>query len=180
MLKQRPAFHANRINQSCHTLFMLAQLVHTTQPLLASVDWSHSRGEGKWTNLELLGHLIDSAANNHQRFVRALAQPELHWPGYDQTAHVQVQNYAHADPTLLIQLWSTYNLFLAHLIDQIPPHKKQTPCTIDGAPAMSLEHLVLDYIAHLEHHLKQLLPTQTINYSGMPWPPADPNRQWPV
>jgi DinB superfamily len=162
----------------------LLQLVAQAEDSFASFEnWSASRGEGKWTRLQLLGHLIDSAANNHQRFVRALAQPRLDWPGYDQIAHVAVQNYAGADPAISVALWAAYNRHLAHVIGQIAPAgKESTPCAIDGAPAMTLTDLVLDYVAHLEHHLKQLLEGRElkITYSGMPWPPADPNRQWPV
>jgi hypothetical protein len=142
--------------------------------------WCASCGEGKWTPLQLLGHLIDSAANNHQRFVRALAQPRLDWPGYDQVAHVAVQRYAGADPAVCVALWSAYNRHISHVMRQITPAKAATPCAIDGAPEMTLSDLALDYVAHLEHHLKQLLPDQVISYSGMPWPPADPKRQWPV
>jgi hypothetical protein len=43
---------------------------------------------GGWSRKEILGHLIDSASNNHQRFVRAQLQDELRWPGYDQTGCV--------------------------------------------------------------------------------------------
>lgn len=78
--------------------------------------WHVSRGEGKWTPLQVLGHLIDSAANNHQRFVRALAQPRLDWPGYDQMAHVAVQGYKGADPAVCIALWTAYNRHLSHVI----------------------------------------------------------------
>lgn len=161
----------------------LLALVAQAEPAFASFDatkWNLSRGEGKWTRRQLLGHLIDSAANNHQRFVRALAQNTLEWPGYDQIAHVAVQNYAAAEPALLLSLWAFYNRFLGHVMGQISPAKASTLCAIDGAPAMSLADLALDYVAHLEHHLKQLLEGQSIKYSGMPWPPADPNRQWPV
>ena len=78
----------------------LLSLVSQAEPAFSSFDatkWNASRGEGKWTRLQLLGHLIDSAANNHQRFVRALAEKSLEWPGYDQIAHVICQNYAMAD-----------------------------------------------------------------------------------
>lgn len=143
-------------------------------------DWLASRGEGKWTSLQLLGHLIDSAANNHQRFVRAMLQTSLDWPGYEQMGHVVVQNYASADPKQLIIFWAAYNRHIVHVIQEIPADKASTPCAIDGAPAMTLTNLVADYIAHLEHHLKQLLPGRELSYSGMPWPPADPARQWPV
>ena len=161
----------------------LLALVLEAESALSSFDaakWNASRGEGKWTRLQLLGHLIDSAANNHQRFVRALCQNSLEWPGYDQVAHVTVQNYGIADYRLLLSLWSAYNRFLSHVMRQISQAKGATLCSIDGAPAMSLADLALDYVAHLEHHLKQLLEGQSIRYSGMPWPPADPNRQWPV
>jgi len=162
-----------------HLLHLIAQ----SQPILASFDsthWHASRGEGKWTALQLLGHLIDSAANNHQRFVRALAQPRLDWPGYDQMAHVAVQNYAHADPAICLTLFAAYNQHISHVIRQITAAKTSTLCTIDSAPAMTLSELALDYVAHLEHHLRQLTPGHPISYSGMPWPPSDPNRQWPV
>jgi hypothetical protein len=45
---------------------------------------------------------------------------------------------------------------------------------------MSLSDLVLDYVAHLEHHLRQLFAGRAFSYSGMSWPPADTNRQWPT
>jgi hypothetical protein len=143
-------------------------------------QWLGSRGDGKWTRLEILGHLIDSAANNHQRFVRALAHPSLTWPGYDQVAHVAVQRYQSASPSVCVALWSAYNLHLSHVIQDIGYEKSNTICSIDQAPAMTLSDLVLDYVAHLEHHLKQLIDPPSLEYSGMPWPPADPNRQWPV
>jgi hypothetical protein len=79
-----------------------------------------------------------------------------------------------------LALWSAYYRHLSHLIKQIGPAKASTLCATDAAPAMTLADLVLDYIAHLEHHLRQLLAGQDISYSGMPWPPADPNCQWPV
>jgi hypothetical protein len=157
----------------------LIHLVEQAEPALATFSpghWQASRGAGKWTLIELLGHLIDSAANNHQRFVRALAQPSLDFPGYDQTAHVSVQHYAAANPAQLITLWASLNLHIAHVITYIPADKTETPCTIGNDPAMSLANLVLDYIAHLEHHLKQLLPAHPLQLSGMPWPPANPNR----
>lgn len=161
----------------------LLRLIQQAEAVLAHADpadWTSARGEGKWTRLELLGHLIDSAANNHQRFVRALAQPRLDWPGYDQVAHVEVQAYRTADPAVCLALWAAYNRHLSHVLRQIGPQTADVLCVIDGAPAMSLADLALDYVAHLEHHLKQLLEGHAVAYSGMPWPPADANRQWPV
>lgn len=161
----------------------LLRLVAQSEPVFASFDgnrWQASRGDGKWTPLQLVGHLIDSAANNHQRFVRAMAQTRLEWPGYEQVAHVSVQDYAGADPGVCVALWAAYNQHLSHVIRQIAPAKALTLCAIGGAPEMTLADLVLDYVAHLEHHLRQLMEDRSISYSGMPWPPAGANRQWPV
>ena len=37
-----------------------------------------------WSPKEELGHLVDSAANNHQRIVRGQSEDKLAMPGYDQ------------------------------------------------------------------------------------------------
>ena len=47
----------------------------------------------KWSKKELLGHLIDSAANNHQRFVRA--QFEVPVVYYNQDLWVNLQQFQH-------------------------------------------------------------------------------------
>jgi len=59
-----------------------AQILDQVAPRLRAItNWTEPFGPDKWTRIELLGHLLDSAANNHQRFVRALSQGELEWPG---------------------------------------------------------------------------------------------------
>ncbi len=119
-------------------------------------DWTRTRTEGAWTRLEILGHLIDSAANNHQRFVRAMAEGHLVWPGYDQEAMVRVQQFGNANPALLISLWESFNLYLARLMGIIPDARKGALCAIGGAEAVTLEFLVTDYVAHMQHHLRQI------------------------
>jgi hypothetical protein len=119
-------------------------------------DWTRTRREGGWTRLEILGHLIDSAANNHQRFVRAMAFGDLVWPGYDQEAMVQVQQFGRANPPLLIGLWESFNHYLAWLIAIIPGERLGAMCAIGGAGAVTLEFLVTDYVAHMQHHLRQI------------------------
>ena len=161
----------------------LPTLITAAEVWLAILDenrWRASRGEGKWTRIEVLGHLIDSAANNHQRFVRALTQPRLDWPGYDQNAHVAVQRYADEDPALCLALWSALNRHICHVLREITPSKAATPCLIGGTPEVTLGFLVLDYVAHLEHHLKHILDEREIGHSGTARPPLDPNREWPV
>lgn len=124
---------------------------------LGEGEWTRSRGEGAWTRLEILGHLIDSAANNHQRFVRAMAQGELAWPGYDQEAMVRVQQFGSADPRMLIALWESFNLYLARLMAVVPESRLGARCVIGGAEAVTLEFLMGDYVDHLRHHLRQIV-----------------------
>src|SRR4030095_2595683 len=48
--------------------------------LLQETEVSLKPAPGKWSKKEILGHLIDSATNNHQRFVRTQMTEELIFP----------------------------------------------------------------------------------------------------
>ncbi len=111
---------------------------------------------GGWSRKQVLGHLIDSASNNHQRFVRALLQDELHWPAYDQKGCVRVQRYQDASWTNMVELWTSFNLLLAHVLAHVPEPKRKTQCRIGDGPAMTLEELAEDYLRHMQHHLEQI------------------------
>ncbi len=109
-----------------------------------------------WSRKQVLGHLIDSASNNHQRFVRALLQDELTWPGYDQGGCVRAQRYQEARWEDLVDLWTSYNRFLAHVLAGVPESKLATVCHIGDSAPVTLEELAIDYLRHMEHHLEQI------------------------
>jgi DinB superfamily len=111
---------------------------------------------GGWSRKQLLGHLIDSASNNHQRFVRAALQPSLDFPPYDQNGNVLLQAPEAADWKLLVSLWSAYNRYLAHIIARLPTAKLQTVCRIGPGEPVTLDFLASDYLTHLLHHLNQI------------------------
>lgn len=111
---------------------------------------------GGWSRKQVLGHLIDSASNNHQRFVRAALQTSLDFPGYDQSGNVRVQAIQEADWALLVDLWAAYNRYLAHVIARLPGSKLETICRIGSGEAVTLGFLVEDYLTHLVHHLGQI------------------------
>ncbi len=116
------------------------------------------RSAGKWSRKETLGHLIDSAANNHQRFIRCLLEGGLVFPGYLQTEWVAKQAYAEESWDLLVGLWSVFNRHLAHVLSLVPREKLAAQCRIgDGSP-VTLGFLIDDYIRHVKHHLEQILP----------------------
>jgi hypothetical protein len=110
----------------------------------------------KWAPKEVLGHLIDSAANNHQRFVRAQQLDALTIAGYDQNHWVRSQGYIAADWPHLVALWTHLNLHIADVITRIPPAKYSVPVTVGGDAPVTLEFVVVDYLRHLKHHMAQI------------------------
>ena len=109
-----------------------------------------------WSPKEVLGHLIDSAANNHQRFVRAQETDALTLPGYEQNHWVRVQGYNDADWAHLVTLWTHVNLHLADVIARVPEDRYAVPCTIGDSEPVTLEFVIVDYLRHLKHHMAQI------------------------
>jgi hypothetical protein len=127
------------------------------------------RGPGTWSRKEILGHLLDSALNNHQRFVRAQLSSELVFPGYEQERWVAAQAYGDRAWERLVALWAEANLHISHVISRIPKDRLATPCRIgDGAP-VTLEFMARDYVRHLRHHLDQIFEPEAA--SGKEYPP---------
>src|SRR5829696_4224095 len=80
--------------------------------------------EGKWSAKEVVGHLIDSASNNHQRFVRAQLKEDLVFEGYAQDEWVRLQGYQEEPWPHLVNLWKFYNLHLAHVCGSAPERER--------------------------------------------------------
>ena len=137
--------------------------------LLAVPDADAARhpAPGKWSSKEIIGHLIDSAANNHLRFVRAQFTDNLVSPGYPQEEFVRAQHYQQAPWPSLVALWRDYNLHIARVIEAMPdgarlrergehnldqiawqPVAREQPVTLD--------YFMADYVAHMHHHLRQI------------------------
>jgi hypothetical protein len=143
----------------------LRSVVESTEPRLRQISEAeslHSASSGGWSRKQVLGHLIDSASNNHQRFVRAMLQPSLDFPGYDQPGNVRVQAVQEAEWLLLVTLWAAYNRYLAHLIAHLPASKLDTPCRIGAGEPVTLGFLASDYLTHLNHHLDQIVVADSL------------------
>jgi hypothetical protein len=123
----------------------------------SEADVTRERGEGKWVRKEILGHLIDSAFNNQQRFVRAQLGPSLTFPGYTQDAWVAAQAYQERSWEDILTLWAEVNRHLAHVITHIQRHALVTPCTIGQGAPVTLRFVAEDYVRHLHHHLAQVI-----------------------
>jgi hypothetical protein len=115
------------------------------------------RGPGEWTRKEILGHLIDSASNNQQRFVLDTLGDTFQGPPYDQHHWVRVHAYADRPWAELVDLWAAFNRHLAFAMAAVPAHRLSTPCTIGDGPCETLGWLMEDYVTHLRHHLRQIL-----------------------
>jgi DinB superfamily len=109
-----------------------------------------------WSKKEILGHLLDSAANNHHRFVRAQQVEELTFPAYEQEHWVNSQGYRERSWLELVDLWRLYNRHLAHVISLIPAEKLAVVCLIGTNEPVSLGYLVEDYLVHMRHHVQEL------------------------
>jgi len=123
---------------------------------LSPRDVSEPRKPGGWSKLEILGHLIDSASNNHQRFVRVQFSNALAFPDYKQEVWVACQDYRSREWSQLLDLWVAYNRHLAHVLEVVPAAKLDTPCRVGESQAIPLRELVGQYLAHMRHHLAQL------------------------
>ena len=129
------------------------------------------RAPGAWSRKQIVGHLVDSAANNHARFVRAQLEPDhLDFPGYAQEGWVGAQRYEDAPWEQLVELWRLYNLHIAHVMAVIPEnvrlrsHTKHNLDeiawrTVPRTEPTTLDYFMHDYVGHLQHHLRQVLPT---------------------
>ena len=118
---------------------------------------SAPRAPGKWSAKQVMGHLIDSAFNNHQRFVRAQLSSSLSFPGYTQDSWVTAQAYQDRSWADILRVWVEVNGHLAHVISRTSRGALVTPCSIgEGAP-VTLRFVMEDYLRHLHHHLAQVL-----------------------
>jgi hypothetical protein len=124
---------------------------------LADIPWR----EGGWTRKEILGHLMDSAANNRQRFVRAATEGSYAGPSYLQQAWVDAHGYKRQSWPTLLGWWETEQQILAAVVENIPADRLDVRCTVGENAPVSLRFLIEDYLAHHREHVAQILSGAT-------------------
>jgi hypothetical protein len=129
----------------------------------------HAPAPGKWSPKQVVGHLIDSATINHQRFMQAAGGASLVFDTYDQDRFVELQEPADVPWGELLDLWRLLNLHIARVMEATPASLLTTPHELHNlhqiafrrvppGEAVTLEYLMLDYVEHLLHHLRQVDP----------------------
>jgi hypothetical protein len=110
-----------------------------------------------WSQREELGHLVDSAAYNYQRFFLAPLAKSFAGPGYDADAVVAAHRWGEWRWPDLVRAWHDQNAPLVPLVRRIPDESLATPCAIGDDPPVTLGFLIEDYVVHLRHHVDQIL-----------------------
>lgn len=140
------------------TIDRLTYLCDTIPALLGAIpeiEFKQKPAPTKWSKQEELGHLIDSATNNHQRFIRGQFE-ENPFIKYSQDDWVACNHYNELDQSTVIRFWEIYNRHLIEVLKRIPADKLQRTCTTGGEP-QTLRFLAEDYVVHQEHHLQHIV-----------------------
>ena len=119
---------------------------------------SHKPSPAKWSKKEILGHLIDSGINNLQRFTEIQFENKP-FPirRYNQNQLVIANDYQHADARHLLSFWLAINHRIMHVMDLQTPNTLAYEITLPDGSSSDLKFLMEDYVAHLEHHLDQIM-----------------------
>jgi hypothetical protein len=121
------------------------------------INWANLAAPGKWTNKQIIGHLIDSAHINLERFVRCTYEQGFKLI-YFQEEWVAAQHYQDVNTAELLKLWELVNRQIARVLANYPADRELAQCD-NGRYEPSLNtvaFLAEDYIEHMQHHLNQL------------------------
>lgn len=137
----------NAVNEACNQFKSLPEKTIAVRSNL-----------GDWSVKEIVGHLVDSASNNHQRFVRLQVADGLVFPDYsqDNDAWVLIQRYQEAPWDELLALWRYFNLHLARVIRSVNERYIDHIWVVDEDTSITLGELMIDYLRHLKDHLQQI------------------------
>ncbi len=120
------------------------------------LDWSYRYAPGKWSRKEILGHLVDSARYNLERFTEISYKPQpyiVHT--YDQDDLVKINAYDAMDSSEVIQLWQVLNQQIIRVLGNIPESTFDYKIILPSGEENTFRFLAEDYVVHMEHHMKQ-------------------------
>lgn len=159
-----PKFHMKKkinihsMEEEVKKLSLLVERIPDQLDQISDQDFEHKPSPEKWSIKEIVGHLVDSAMNNIQRYVRVQYMDTGKFV-YQQDDWVRLQNYQMADRKDLVDLWRLMNLQLIRIWMTIPIENLDRKCDIgkDQEQILDLKLLAKDYVDHLQHHLSQIV-----------------------
>lgn len=143
------------VNRLGHLIEEIPKLITS---MLSEEELFKKESPEKWSKREIIGHLVDSATNNHTRFIKAQTGNEpFKVNSYDQAAWVKVNDYQNTPTEDILNWWVELNKQIVSVISSISPKRYQHPCIEPNGSIIALEDLITDYLEHTEHHLKSIL-----------------------
>jgi hypothetical protein len=139
----------------------ILNVIHTWEPKLAALPEDVITGRRNSQNRtikEILGHLVDSASNNHQRMVRLQYNPKLSFPDYqqDNDQWIRLQDYQHADWHDLIGLWKYYNLHIIRVIRSVNQGALSHTWENFEGNTITLQQMIEGYTEHTQLHFNEI------------------------
>jgi len=153
---------------TANRLLLIIRLYHHKLTAMDGVAAGKRPSKNKWSRKEVLGHLVDSAANNHRRFVISHKMKDMVFEGYNQNQWVASQDYNERNWQELVTLWKSFNIHIAHIIRHYNQgafirehtlhnlHKISFNTLLEDEPA-TIHYLAEDYVDHMEYHLKRMI-----------------------
>lgn len=146
----------NNVNDNITILQRICSEFPKNCAVISEHDFAYKPMPEKWSKKEILGHLIDSATNNHHRFVRAQFEDVPHIV-YNQNNWNEYSRYRIMETKHLLMFWEVYNRHLIEILKAMPQECYTKECDTGDAEPHTLEWLFDDYVRHLEYHIKQVL-----------------------
>ncbi|WP_433940751.1 DinB family protein [Paenibacillus lautus] len=143
------------------SIMKLESLISEVTEIVTAIDeveFNLKLAPDKWSKKEILGHLCDSAVNNHIRFVKILVSDyPIAIQGYAQNDWVQVNDYQNRyDQSEVLVLWQQVNRMILRVLRGADSSDFQKKCVLPDKTEVTLEWLFNDYVDHLIHHLEQI------------------------
>ena len=140
------------------SLSLLSHYVGTVPAKLRAIPeeiFSQKNSPDKWSYKEIMGHLIDSATNNHHRFIRAQFEenPKILYQQEKWNAHGYYQQLSREH---VLSFWALYNQHIIEVISHTPTPFLERTCLMDDGQLYSIAWLFDDYVRHMEHHFRQI------------------------
>ncbi len=110
----------------------------------------------KWTLKEIIGHLIDSASNNHQRFLRLQLRNDLEFPDYNKDDWIKLQKYNEILYSDLLSLFLYYNKLIKQIILNVDKNCLKNKWNVawdENTNYITLERLIKHYVEHIKGHI---------------------------